>query len=135
MDAYIYKADIWCEQCGEAIREQLTKEGKAPEDPSDETSYDSDEFPKGPFPDGGGESDRPEHCAAGKDCLNALDLDGFTCGAFLENDLTTDGIRYLEEQLEDPGHGPVVEMWVEFYSHSYDLSYTRCPHCNKLHSL
>lgn len=43
MDAYIYNADIYCEECGEAIRTRLT----CPGDPDDERSYDSDKYPKG----------------------------------------------------------------------------------------
>ena len=62
MDAYIYQAALLCEDCGEAKRVELTKAGKAPADPEDEYSYDSDDFPKGPYPDGGGESDYEEHC-------------------------------------------------------------------------
>ena len=43
MLAYIYAADLWCNDCGEMIREQITREGHAPEDPNDEYTYDSDE--------------------------------------------------------------------------------------------
>jgi hypothetical protein len=28
--AFIYCADVWCDDCGEAIRQRLTNEGKAP---------------------------------------------------------------------------------------------------------
>jgi len=74
MLVYIYAADIYCQQCGEAIRERITREGFAPAEPDDEWSYDSDEFPKGPYPDGGGEADCPQHCGAGPECHNAIEF-------------------------------------------------------------
>jgi len=71
--AYIYAAEIWCDDCGEDIRRRLIAEGNAPDDIDDERSYDSGEFPK--YCDGEAESDCPEHCAAGDDCLNAYEFD------------------------------------------------------------
>ena len=52
-------------------------------DSSDESSYDSGEFPKGPYDNGGGESDCPQHCGA--------------CHEFLENPLTSDGLEYARQ--------------------------------------
>lgn len=100
MDVYIYAADIYCEDCGRAIRERIISEGNAPADYDDETSYDSDEFPKGPFSDGGGESDCPQHCAS--------------CGVFLENPLTSDGYDYVREQ-HAAHESEITAMWCEFY--------------------
>ena len=68
MDVYIFQAALWCEECGEAIRGRLTESGNAPGDAEDEGSYDSDDFPKGPFPDGGGEADT-EQCCDGCGCV------------------------------------------------------------------
>ena len=86
MLVYIYDADLLCEECGEAIRADLTAKGKAPGgpldpggDPDDETTYDSDDFPKGPTEEG--ESDYPSHCGA--------------CGCFLESTLTDEGRAYV----------------------------------------
>ena len=119
MGVYIYAADIYCEDCGEVIRERITEEGHAPADPWDECSYDSDEFPKGPYPDGGGEADCPQHCGAGSDCLNAIELsDGTKIGAWLENELTTYGVEYVQEAIQEGGE--VAELWAEFYC-DYDL--------------
>ena len=115
MLVYIYAAEIYCEQCGEAIRERLTREGFAPADPGDERSYDSDEFPKGPYPDGGGEADCPQHCGAGPECQNAI---GGKIGAWLENELTTDGVEYVREAIREGGE--VADMWADFYR-NYDL--------------
>ena len=123
MNVYIYAADIYCEECGEAIRKQITQEGHAPADPDDEWSYDSDEFPKGPYCNGGGEADSPQHCGSGEDCLNAIEFpDGFRCGAWLENELTTEGVKYVKEAIRDGGE--VAEMWADFYR-DYDLEETK----------
>jgi hypothetical protein len=84
MDAYIYRADIYCAEHGEQLRRER-REYK-PVDPSNESSYDSDNYPKGPYPDGGGEADGPQFCGE--------------CGCFLENPLTTDGDAYMRELCE-----------------------------------
>ncbi len=104
MDTYIYQAALWCEDCGLVIRERL-KHGTITSD-TDETEYDSDDYPKGPYLDGGGEADSPQHC------------DG--CGVFLENPLTSDGYLYVMEQVsEDIETGrmdsPTIVTWAPFY--------------------
>lgn len=112
MEVYIYQADLWCQQCGEAICERIAAEGGAPADPGDESSYDSDEYPKGPFPDGGGESDCPQHCGAAGDCVNAVD----GVGVFLENPLTADGVQYVAEAIAArSGDQAVLDEWAGFY--------------------
>lgn len=119
MNVYIYAADLYCDDCGEAIRKQITEEGFAPDDPDDESSYDSGEYPKGPYPDGGGEADCPQHCACGGDCLNEIELsDGWSVGAWLENELTIEGVEYVKEVIREGGE--VADLWAEFYQ-DYDL--------------
>lgn len=102
--AYIYQAALYCEECGEAIRERLDKAGEAPEDVDDETSYDSADYPKGPYEIG--ESDVPDHCEG--------------CGAFLENDLTSEGMTYTREAIERDllagrEDSVAVDVWMPFY--------------------
>lgn len=60
---YIFQAALLCEACGEHVRAQLTAAGKAPDDPDNENTYDSDDFPKGPY-DAEGEDacDRMDQC-------------------------------------------------------------------------
>ena len=112
MLVYLYLADLYCQQCGEAIRDKITSEGFAPVDPDDEFSYDSDNFPKGPYPTN--ESDCPEHCGAGPDCINAIELeDGSKIGAWLENDLTKDGVEYVHKAIREGGE--VAELWAGYY--------------------
>ena len=91
MDAYIYQADIYCEMCIKGIKEAVLS------DPY--LTYNGDP-PKGPFPDGGGEADSPQHCG--------------TCGVFLENPLTTDGEDYVRKALTHPG---ILTEWEKFYDY------------------
>lgn len=103
MDAYIYQADVYCAACGVAIRERLKVEGRAPADPEDESSYDSDDFPKGPYANGGGEADYPQHCRG--------------CDVFLQNPLTGEGYAYVRDGLADPA--TCVREWAEFYRNDF----------------
>ena len=49
MLTYIYDGELLCEKCGRAIREKLKTESKAPIFPDNSWSYDSKDYPKGPF--------------------------------------------------------------------------------------
>ena len=63
-------------------------------DPSNEHTWDSDDYPKGPYADGGGEADSPQFCAH--------------CNAFLRNPLTADGLEYVR-------HNPASRDVLDFY--------------------
>ena len=92
MDAYIYRAAMLCGKCAKLRMSDL------------EAHPDSDHYPQGPYADGGGESDSPQHCD--------------DCGLFLENPLTCDGIDYVREQFQhsNPMHkSPTLIEWAEFY--------------------
>lgn len=107
MDAYIFKSDLYCPQCIAEIKANiLAFGGFTPPNPNDETSYDSDTYPKGPYSDGGGESDSPAHCG--------------TCHVFLENPLTQAGEDYVREQIAARKKTDVVEEWKAFYSYLSD---------------
>ena len=108
MDVYVFQAALYCEDCGQAIADELAARGV--EDPGD-----SDAFPQGPYPDGGGEADVPQHCDGAGHCLNAVRSGEHTIGAFLENPLTVDGRRYLAEAVARDGDSEVVRLWAEFY--------------------
>lgn len=109
---YIYAADIYCEDCGKRTREELTAQGKAPANPEDDSSYDSNDFPDGPYFNGGGEADTPQHCAE--------------CHKFLENPLTEDGYDYVFEALHrfsetGKGNAEVLQEWRDFYREGLEL--------------
>lgn len=135
-DYYIFDADVYCEECTEAIKKELKDKGFRPIHYKDETTFDSNEWPKGPY--SGEESDSPQHCGNHSYCLNPLILDRnpfcleckqpsvyvkhnnrYYCqhcnepvdivkyGAFLKGSLTTDGIKYIKEQEDSP----IVRFW------------------------
>jgi hypothetical protein len=94
MDAYMYQAALYCEDCALELRAQLKPfVGRLDRD-------ESDRWPVGPYGDGGGEADTPQHCDS--------------CQAFLENPLTSDGVAYVQEAIDDGG-GACVEEWSSFY--------------------
>ena len=102
MDAYIYRAVLWCRPCmiKALVAERKAAPGAIDISPAEvlqqivsangftsETDYDSDDLPKGPYAEGGGEADAPQHC------------DG--CGQFLGNPLTLDGLICVENVIRD----------------------------------
>ena len=91
---YIYRADVYCGDCGEAIREDIVQAGFAPDDPEDEYTYGSDEFPKGPYPTTEA-VDAPEYCGR--------------CQSLLGSPLTEDGELYMIERMVAEGFDP--EEW------------------------
>lgn len=84
MDAFIYRGALYCEECTAALKARLPTPAGA--DLADESTFDSDRYPKGPFADGGGEADSPQHCDS--------------CGCFLENPLTGDGESYVRRAFD-----------------------------------
>lgn len=110
MLTYMFQASMLCEDCGKAKREELTAEGKAPADVDNESTYDSDDFPKGPYGINGNEADSPYHC------------DG--CSLFLENDLTPEGLECVRAELEKQDAlvangiftGGRIDDWRDFYA-------------------
>jgi len=122
--AYIYQADVWCHDCGRAICKRLKREGKAPAHPDDEWTFDSDECPKRANDDD--ESDTPQHCAAGEDCINAVTLPSGENVGFLFGELTADGMEYVKEAIEEAAAGlgskEVTDLWRQhFRDKGYDV--------------
>lgn len=119
MKAYVYRAALLCEECGADARHRLTVAGKAPADPADEYSYDSDRFPKGPFSDGGGEADGPQHCD--------------DCARFLENPLTSDGYAYVREIVtRDTELGSTSTIALSQWAPFYGIDPITCDCCGKV---
>ena len=111
---YIYQADLWCDSCGKAVRKQLRGGGHARANTADKCGYDSDDFPE--FVCDPGEADCPQHCGAGDECLEAVELpSGRKIGALLSAALTSEGVRYVAEAVEEGGE--VAEFWAEEFAH------------------
>src|SRR5208283_6081005 len=105
---YIYQAEMWCPTCAKEIAADIQQNypNEMPADPTDEHSYDSDNYPKGPFFDE--ESDAPEHCAG--------------CHIFLENPLTSHGQEYMMQMVDGAvakgrGDEPHIKEWMDFYEY------------------
>lgn len=95
MDAYIYQAALLCEVCADAVKEELDAE-------RDGFTGIDDEYPDGPYADGGGEADCPQHCDH--------------CSVFLENPLTSYGYEYAREAIQaGTGNADVLAEWASFY--------------------
>ena len=97
MRVYIFQADLLCEDCAQAVMNDLRAQGKEPPELDD-----SDTWPVGPFPNGGGEADCPQHCGA--------------CRVFLENPLTHDGEQYVLSCAKD---GEVPTEWLDWYRYLF----------------
>ena len=110
MQAFQYKAAWLCGECGEREREWLQGTAAA-------SSRESDVYPQGPYGDGGGDADTPNHCD--------------DCDVFLENPLTEDGNEYVREAYAEardkvsldgvPDKGQwsigVTQMWANHYDY------------------
>jgi hypothetical protein len=127
---YIYAAETWCDDCGEKIKRALRLDGTVDAmiadgaDPDDERTYDSGEYPKGPYDIG--ESDSPEHCA--------------DCRVFLENDLTSEGADYVRDAVrEDIATGDLdsiaITEWMPYYDWIDYGDVGNCYDCNTLAEL
>jgi len=100
-NAWFYQSALYCDKCALKL---ITDECL---DACQEDAKDSDNFPQGPYANGGGESDCPQYCD--------------DCGTFLENPLTEYGAEYVlsavREFLPFKGQGSpgTIREWVEFY--------------------
>lgn len=95
MLAYAYQGSLYCETCGQEVIEEIRSRRDAAERFG---SLDSNVFPQAAC-NGGGEADSPSHCDS--------------CGRFLANPLTADGLQYVREKLEE--YGPRLDVWGPFY--------------------
>lgn len=110
----IYAANIFCAKCTANIKQQCFADGTVAkmladgDDPMDEWTFDSDEYPK--CCDVTSEADCPQHCGG--------------CGEFLKNDLTTDGEEYVRDTVRDSDDDSVaLTVWKPFYDYiDYDES-------------
>jgi hypothetical protein len=130
MDAYIYRAALWCGPCliKALVAERKAAPGAVDMSPAEaleqivsasgftsESHCDSDDLPRGPYAEGGGEADAPQHC------------DG--CRQFLGNRLTVDGLICVEnvirnhltiKKVNGATTDAVIE-WADFYKDEIDF--------------
>ncbi len=97
MNACIYRAALYCDPCAHRLGVWL----------GGGTCSDSGHCAQGPYADGGGEADSPQHCDA--------------CGVFLENPLTSEGREYTKDLIHwfeaaGSGNAVVVNEWRTFYA-------------------
>ena len=86
---YVYQAALLCEDCGLAIVKKLKEAGR-------EDDGNADDFPQGPYREGGDEADSPGHCDRNEACVNAVQVPGGRLiGCPLGNPLT----NYGQEQV------------------------------------
>ena len=83
MEYFIFAADVYCPHCADAIKRRLAS--VAPADPANENTFDSGDYPKGPYSDDS--SDTPQNCAE--------------CGDYIENPLTEAGVDYVIEAMQE----------------------------------
>lgn len=98
-DVYVFQAALICEDCGKQVIQALKKKGIT-------DTGDSDDFPQGPYGDGGGETDTTQFCDRMHDCVNRVHIAGastfsgkHTIGCPLGNPLTSAGAEDLRRQL------------------------------------
>ena len=105
--AYVYQAEILCDSCGRKIIDLLKSDGK---NVIDELDYGSDDFPRYVYDTG--ETDSPEHCAHGDMCLEAEILpSGRKIGCLINTQLTTEGIKCIEECIEKDPNDELTLFW------------------------
>lgn len=115
----IYKADCFCDACGQKIARELRDSGLAPKEPENLSSYDSDSYPK--WVEDNWSHDCPYHCAAGKDCVEAIHVPKIgKVGCILTERLSKDGIVYVEEALREGGL--IAELWRSTFIGQVDTS-------------
>jgi hypothetical protein len=133
MDAYTYRAALWCGPCvikalvaarkaapgaidmspAEALQQIVSANGF-----TSDSDYDSDDVPKGPIAQGGREADIPRHCEG--------------CGQFLANPLTSDGLTWVEDAIRDcltirkatAATTDTVNEWANLYKDELDFCRT-----------
>ena len=96
IDTYAYNADLYCEDCGLSIKNDLDNNNIGVNKIDPINMEDSNYYPQYVGDSGGGESDSPQHCG--------------NCSMFLENSLTSDGENYLKEMIAEGSHNGIQDL-------------------------
>ena len=109
IDTYAYNADLYCEDCGLSIKNDLDNNNIGVNKIDPINMEDSNYYPQYVGDSGGGESDSPQHCG--------------NCSMFLENSLTSDGENYLKEMIEEGSHNGIQDLihaeWKQHYNYLF----------------
>lgn len=126
--AYIYDVDVWCRDCGDAIKAHIREHEpeRVPKDELDEGSFDSGDWPKAYDPESE-EADSPTNCGSetcgGTYWVTVAGVEkALSYGKFLENRLTQAGYKNLKAMLDeytDSNIPPYAKEWAEFYQFTY----------------
>jgi hypothetical protein len=114
---YVYQSALICSDCARLLfRYRPHRTG--------EDTTDSDHYPQGPHPDGGGEADSPQHCDKGPDCVCYTQIPGGAkIGCPLGNLLTRDGEKYVLESVargilaKEDHKRAMGRLWQHLYNH------------------
>lgn len=122
---YIYKAEIYCNACGKQLREETPLPDNA--DPHDETTYDSDDYPKRVWVSDPQGDDNPVHCASGSSCIECVDLGqwGLSDGAWLHGAEERAVGKLLSIKLSPYGVENVRQMLSEKFLTDYQRALHR----------
>lgn len=111
MKAYVFQAALLCEDCGDEVKRQTRHRTALIRPTRTNRCMTPATGPKGPYGEGGGEADSPQHCDH--------------CGEFLDNPLTGDGENYVIDAFReyvDTGRGnlEVLQAWRDAYGWCWD---------------
>jgi|ETNvirome_2_1000_1030626.scaffolds.fasta_scaffold30192_2 hypothetical protein len=109
IDTYAYNADLYCEDCGLSIKNDLDNNNIGVNKIDPINMEDSNYYPQYVGDSGGGESDSPQHCG--------------NCSMFLENSLTSDGENYLKEMIAEGSTNGIQDLihaeWKQYYNYLF----------------
>jgi hypothetical protein len=127
---YVFCADLYCDECGAALAA----------DPSLIDTGDSDDFPQSALE---GESDGPNHCASGRECLDPVDLTAWglrpdavlvgaesrLIGSLIGESLTEHGVEYLREMLSEHPRTEYQAALHRLWRDEFDAELPHDPEC------
>ena len=101
---------------------------KSPANPENESSYDSDDYPKYYS---GEVSNSPDHCEGGRNCLERIYLhikeselvgsETSRIGALLCDSLTPDGVEHLKQMLGEPNPTVYQRALHDFWRETFNI--------------
>lgn len=111
--AYAYQSDVYCDTCAREIMDMLDTQKR-------EDTGDTDDYPQ--WGDDNEETDCPQHCASGEECLEHITLsDGTKIGCLIGTSLTPEGIVYVKEAVaEAHQEGETTSVAIEIWEKEFD---------------